>query len=149
MKKGYHGLYEVENKDKYIGNTNPKYRSSWEAIFCYFLDHSKSVVKWGYECVNIRYYSPIDKKLHRYFIDFYFESINKHGKLEKYLVEVKPSEQTKPPKRPKNKNKKRNKRYLAEMETFIINKCKWKSAMKFCAARGIKWKIITEHEIFA
>lgn len=148
-KTGYYtGVYEVVNKKKYIGEKDPKYRSSYEARVCYWLDHSDKVLRWGFELINIRYFSPIDNKVHRYFTDFYFEVMDKNDQLQKYLVEVKPYKQTLPPKPPKNKNQKRQKRFLTEAETYIINQSKWKSAQRYCAKRGLNWKIITEKEIF-
>jgi hypothetical protein len=140
------GEYIVENKEKYIGEKNPKYRSSWEQKFCYFLDHNTNILRWGYESVSLTYFSPIDNKTHRYFLDFYFETVNKQGNIEKYLVEVKPYEQTLPPKKPKNK--KGEKRFLYEAQTYIINKCKWEAAEKFCKSRGVNFQIITEKHLF-
>jgi len=76
------------------------------------------------------------------------ESYDSSGDLKKYLIEVKPDEQTKPPKRPKRKTAKRMKRFLNEAETYIINRSKWESAQKFCAKRGLIWKVVTEKNLF-
>jgi hypothetical protein len=146
MSRYYHqGIYEVQNKDKYIGEKNPKFRSSWEERFCFFADNNEKVVKWGFECIDIKYYSPIDLKVHTYFPDFYMEVIDKNTKeCLKYIVEVKPFDQTLPPKKPK----KASKRYLTEVQTYIVNQCKWEAAQKMCATRGLIFKIITEKDIF-
>jgi len=146
MKKGKwkHGEYTVENPNKYIGTKNPKYRSSWEEKFLYWCDHSPKIYKWGYECLDITYYSPIDNKVHRYFPDFYLEIYDVKNNLNKYIVEVKPYKQTIPPKIPKRKTK----NYLISVQTYITNQCKWEAANKFCASKNIKFKIITENEIF-
>ena len=138
--------YKVLNKEKYIGDKNPKYRSSWEERFCYYLDTNINIKKWGYECISITYYNPIDYKVHRYFPDFYYEAIDIKNKLVKYLIEVKPYEQTIPPKKPKNKRS--QKRFLIEAKSFIINQYKWEAAKKFCASRGLIFQIITEKELF-
>lgn len=138
----YHqGEYKVENKEKYYGKKNPKFRSSWEERFCYWCDHNISIKKWGFECLDIKYFSPIDNKVHRYFPDFYVEVLDKDTqKIIKYLVEIKPHDQTIPPKVPKRKTK----RYLVEAEMYIINQCKWEAARKMCATRDLIFEIVTE-----
>jgi len=152
MEKGksgfYIGEYKVENKKKYIGAKNPVYRSSWESRFCYFCDHSPSIKKWGFECLEIPYLSAIDKRIHRYYPDFYFEEVDKNGNERKFVIEVKPASQTRPPKKPKNNNRKARKRYIYEAHTYVTNRCKWDAAREFCAKRGLEFKIITERELF-
>ena len=147
ISNAYQGEYVVKNKEKYIGGSNPKYRSSWEARFCYFLDHNDSVIKWGYECLEIEYFSVIDKKIHRYYPDFYVE-INKNEQIKKYVVEVKPANQTVPPKQPKINNKKAYKRYIYEAHQFVRNQCKWEAAKDYCNKKEMEFKVITENEIF-
>jgi len=144
----YHGEYIVEHKEKYLGSKNPKFRSSWEKRFCFWCDNNDNITKWGYEILDITYFSPIDNKVHRYFPDFYFEAIAPNGKIKKYLVEVKPKKSTEPPKKPKNKNRKAVQRFMEDTENFIINQSKWKSAKKFCTKRGLEFKIITEKDLF-
>jgi len=143
--KFYHqGEYIVENKDKYVGNKNPKYRSSWEQKFSYWCDHATNVLRWSYECFEIPYFSPIDNKVHRYFPDFYMELKNTEDKIIKYIVEVKPYNSTIPPKRPKRIGKS----YLNQAKNYIVNKCKWESAIKFCAEKGYVFKLITENDLY-
>jgi hypothetical protein len=144
----YKGEYQVVNKEKYIGNKNPIFRSSWESRFCFFADNSKSILKWGYESLEITYLSPIDNKVHRYFPDFYIELLDKNNQIKKYIVEVKPLNQTKKPEPPKNKNQKAQKRYLTEVATYVINISKWKSAEQYCNKKGFIFKLITENDIF-
>ena len=74
---------------------------------------------------------------------------NVEGIIIETLVEIKPLSQTKPPnpKRKLTKTGRKSKRYLREVNTYIINEAKWKQAMKFCEDRNWNWKIITEKEI--
>jgi len=137
----YKGKYIVENRQKYLGKTDPIYRSSWESKFCYFLDHTPQVKKWNYECIEIEYYNPIDKKIHRYFPDFYFEEEDNNNKKRTFIVEVKPKSQIRPPKAPKNNNGKARLRYLNEAKTYVINKCKWESADAYCRKKGYEFRI--------
>ena len=95
----YKGRYSPVNKEKYQGNpTNVIYRSLWERKFMKWCDLSESVIKWGSEETVVPYVSPLDNKIHRYFIDFYVQLRDKDGILKSYLVEVKPKKYTKPPK---------------------------------------------------
>ena len=77
-------------------------------------------------------------------MDFYVEQINKEGKKEKILIEVKPKAQTKPPKRPA---KVKSKRYINEVKTWGVNQAKWKAAQEVCLDRGWKFQIFTEDEL--
>lgn len=143
-KKGfYQGEYIVENAHKYIGKHNPLYRSYWESKFCNFLDNHRNIVKWGFEEIEIPYLNMVDKKIHRYITDFYFEEIDLNNNLSKYIAEVKPLRQTKPPKKPKNRNQKANKRFLYEAHTYIKNVCKWRTAEQYCNKRNINFRIVS------
>ena len=62
----------------------------------------------------------------------------KNGKT--YLIEIKPESQTQPPKQPKRKSKK----YLKEVMTYVKNTSKWEQAEKYCGKRGWEFKIFTE-----
>jgi hypothetical protein len=136
----WQGKYLVENVNKFCGKINPiVYRSSWESKFCYFLDHHPNVKKWCYECLEIAYYNPLDKKMHRYYPDFYFEEENNKGNKRIFVVEVKPKTQIIPPKEPKS-NRGR-KRYLYEAKTYITNRLKWEAAEKYCDSKGYEFRI--------
>jgi len=137
------GIYIVENNEKYFGKSNPKYRSSWESKFCYFLDHCNNVTKWAFESIIIPYVNEIDGKTHKYITDFCFEEVDKNGKVRKFIVEIKPEKQTKPPKPPKNQNKKAQKRFLYEAQTYIKNICKWRAVHSYCLKKGLEFRIVS------
>jgi len=137
----YTGEYVVENKEKYTGIKNPKCRSSWEHRFAHFLDHQPQVKKWSFESIIIEYFFPIDKKIHRYFPDFYFEEEENGGKVRKFLIEVKPKTQIFTPKEPKNNNNKRRLRYLYEAQTYVKNRSKWEAADLYCKKYGYEFRI--------
>jgi hypothetical protein len=101
------------------------------------------VIQWSSEELTIRYISPIDGKVHRYFPDFVVKRRNKEGKIETLVLEVKPLEQTKEPK----KQTKITKKYINEVKTWGINKYKWEAARKYCEERDWKFQIITEKEL--
>lgn len=109
-----------------------------------FFDTNPNILKWNSEEVVVQYVSPIDNKVHRYFIDFYIEFIDKSGQVKKQLIEVKPSTQVVPPKQTRGKKKER---YAIEMATYLINCAKWQAAQKFCEGTEVTFKLLTEKEI--
>ena len=137
-------LYKPLNPQKYAGDpTNIIMRSSWETRFAAWCDRNPSIVKWSSEETVIPYRCPTDNKIHRYFVDFKIQVISNNGSPKTYLVEVKPSKQTKPPVFPGRKTQ----RYLTESYTFIKNQAKWKAAIEYAKDRGWEFKIITEYEL--
>ena len=142
--KTYKGRFRVANAAKYKGDiTNIVYRSLWELKFMKWCDSSVSVVEWGSETVIIPYISPIDNKVHRYFVDFYIKVRTKANSIEKYLIEIKQEKFTKPPEIPK----KRTKRFIDEVFQYGVNDAKWKAAFEFCKDRNMKFVILTEKDL--
>ena len=71
MRKTYRGRYKPKNPHKYIGDiTNIIYRSLWERKFMIFCDSTQSILKWASEEIIIPYFYSIDKKVHKYYVDF-------------------------------------------------------------------------------
>lgn len=106
-------------------------------------DSNSAVQEWGSETVIVPYISPIDKKIHRYFVDFYIKIKNRQGQLQKYLIEIKPERFTKPPQIPQKKTK----RFIDEIFQYGINEAKWKAAFEFCEDRNMKFMILTEKDL--
>ena len=141
----YSGKYIPINPKKYRGDHSKViYRSLWERKLMVYCDNNKSVLEWGSEEVIIPYVSPWDGKVHRYFPDFYMKVKQSSGKTKKFIIEVKPKYQCKPPvKTPKRKTK----RWMSEVKTWVINEAKWKSANFFCEANDMEFKILTEDHL--
>jgi len=106
-------------------------------------DMNNSVLEWGSESVVVPYRSPVDKKIHRYFVDFYMKVKNKDGIVRKYLVEIKPSRFTKPPEQPKRKTK----QFIQEVFTYGVNQAKWKAADEYCKDRRMQFLVLTENDL--
>ena len=68
-----------------------------------YCDTTPSILKWSSEEIAIPYKSPVDNRVHRYFPDFYVKVRESSGKIVHKLIEVKPSKQTVPPKKPKDR----------------------------------------------
>ena len=144
----YKGKFKPKNRDKYKGNpTNIIYRSLWERRFMVYCDSNNSVVKWSSEEIVIPYRSPFDRKIHKYYPDFWVK-IKKHdGTIETSIIEVKPKSQTIPPKDTSRKRK--SGRFLLEMKRYGINEAKWIAANTYCKYKKWKFKIITEDHLLA
>lgn len=136
MRAFYQGFFYPKNPKKYCGDISQIiYRSSWEAAVMYWLDINEKVIRWGSETVVIPYVSPIDSKVHRYFIDFIIETTQ-----GTFLVEVKPQKETIPPKTSGTK-----KRLLeARTMTYATNCAKWEAAEKYANKMGYKFEVWDE-----
>tara|TARA_E500000178_G_scaffold152553_1_gene152276 strand:- start:194 stop:625 length:432 start_codon:yes stop_codon:yes gene_type:complete len=140
MRKSYKGLYKPTNPKKYVGDTKMiVYRSLLERRFMRYCDLNEDILYWASEELPVRYFSPLDKKYHRYFPDFIVKTV----KGDKYMIEIKPSRQVGKPKPPKKKTK----AYMRESFEYIKNQAKWSAAEKFCEDKGMKFKIITEKDL--
>lgn len=138
------GYFRAKYPKKYKGNpTNIIYRSSYELKLMMFLDKNPNVIEWASEEFFIPYKSPLDGKIHRYFPDFWVKKKNREGIIETIVIEVKPGNQTIPPKPKKTITK----QYLREVQTWGLNQAKWESANKYCNAKGWKFLIATEKEL--
>ncbi len=140
----YKGRYSPSYPRKYKGNpSNIIYRSLWERKFMVYCDLNQNILEWGSEEIVIPYRSPIDNRVHRYFPDFYVKLKETTGKTKKYIIEVKPKRQTKPPSRPKRQTK----GYLREVYEYARNQAKWEAASDYCKDRLYEFKIMTEDEL--
>ena len=140
----YKGRYNPVNPNKYKGNSqNIIYRSLWERKFMVYCDTNDKILEWGSEEIIIPYISTWDGKVHRYFPDFYIKVKQSSGNLKKFIIEVKPKKQTRPPKPVERKTK----RWINEVRTFGINEAKWKHATKWCKDNDMEFKILTEEEL--
>lgn len=134
------GIFKPRHPKKYIGNVdNIVYRSGWENRSFKWLDDSPKIVRWSSEEVVVNYLSKLDGRVHKYFVDLYFEVKDKDGNIKKFLAEVKPYAQTVPPKEGKNK-----KTYINALLTYQRNQDKWKYCREFAKSKGLNFVILTE-----
>ena len=108
-----------------------------------YCDSTPSILEWGSEEIAIPYRSPLDNRSHRYYPDFYIKVREKSGKISKYIVEIKPKKQTKPP----YGKDKRTRAYKNAVLTFAKNKAKWNAAENYCDDRHMKFLILTEDHL--
>jgi hypothetical protein len=136
------GFFKPKNSKKYIGKEDPVYRSGWELKFFRWCDDNTNVVEWASEAIIIPYVSPIDHKVHRYYTDG-IVAIKEGNAIKKYIIEIKPSAQTKLP----TKGRKRMSTMVYETARFAQNQAKWDAARKWCDKHGYSFLILTEKEL--
>jgi hypothetical protein len=139
----YKGWFTPKNRSKYKGDSeNVVYRSSWELRVMKWLDDNPNVIWWGSEEIIIKYRSPLDQKIHRYFPDFIVRLKQKNGTESTVVIEIKPHKQTIKP-----VQKRKTNRFLQEAATYAVNQEKWRAADLFCKEHGWQFKVLTEKDI--
>ena len=139
MAKYAQGKFALKNPDKYVGGRTPTYRSSWEFAFMKFCDEHPSVNKWASEAIKIPYRNPFTGKHTIYVPDFFIAYVDANGKQHAELIEVKPSSQM------TMENAGRNQRNKAHV---VLNQAKWEAASAYCKQNNIKFRVVTEQDIF-
>ena len=143
------GYFKPAFPEKYVGDpTQIIFRSSWEFKFLKWCDHSPTVIKYSSEPVGIPYYSPLDKRGHTYYIDFYVVTKDSEGREQSWLIEIKPDKYTKPPTAPDRMTNKQTSNYVYAAKQYIVNQAKFEAAKEFASVRGLKFGIITENFLF-
>lgn len=101
-------------------------------------------MKWSSEEIWIPYLSPLDKRVHKYFPDFYIKYKTAEGIIKESLIEVKPKRQVEGPKPQKRITQKQ----MYEIKEYAKNQAKWAAAKEFCADRKWEFQILTEDHLF-
>lgn len=139
------GYFNPRNPNKYKGDpTNIIYRSRWESVLMSRLDRDPNVIWWQSEETIVPYRSPVDNRIHRYYVDFTARLKTPNGGTRTVLIEVKPAAQCRPP--PLMEGRK-TKRYINEVMRWGVNSAKWKAAREYCKDRGYEFIIMTEKEL--
>ena len=145
-RKGWRrGKFKPKNPEKYVGDLSQIwYMSSWELSVHRFFDTNPNVLRWSSEEIAISYVKPTDRRVHKYYPDYWIEFRDKHGNIKQEIIEVKPQKQTQPP----TKKGKSRKTQIIETVQYAINVAKWQAATEFCDKRGIRFRILTEKQLF-
>jgi hypothetical protein len=136
------GIFRCSHPEKYKGSQPILYRSSYEIKFMRWADHNPAVLTWGSESVIVPYHNPLTQKVSRYFVDFNITLKNKNGEIKKYLVEIKPSIQTIPPKPSKN-----TRSLLRRQAEYVKNQAKWQAATQFATKKNSEFVVLTEKHL--
>jgi len=146
----YQGEYFLteQEKIKYNSSKPPYFRSLLEKRFMYYCCNNSNIISWSNENVVIPYFFEVDKKQHRYIVDFKIKIKNKDNKIEECLIEIKCSKECSLPIKPKTNNKKAQNRYAEEVVTFIKNQNKWQAANEYCKKNNMKFLVVTEKDLY-
>ena len=138
MSKFAQGPYTVKNAAKYVGKGTPRYRSGWELSFMRFLDNNDNVMQWASESIQIPYRNPVTGKQSIYIPDFLITYRTRDNTLIAEVIEIKPKKQSIIESKMSNKDR----------MVVAVNYAKWASAEKWCARNGLKFRVITELDMF-
>ena len=136
------GIFAPVNQRKYAGKVDAiSFRSGWELRFMRWCDSNPAVLVWSSEEIVIPYFSAVDQKPHRYFVDFLIKVAKRDGTFQKYLIEIKPHAETLPP------VKKKSKFYQSQCETYVKNQEKWTAAAAWAKRNDCIFVVMTEYEL--
>lgn len=139
MSRFARGKFVPKNPQKYVGNKQPTYRSSWEWAFMNFCDSHPSVHKWASEAISIPYRNPLTSKQTIYVPDFFIQYVDKKGKMYTEIIEIKPKNQQ------VLENVGRSRERQAQ---YVVNQAKWAAANAWCKKQGLKFRVLNETDIF-
>lgn len=132
--KYHQGIVDPRKMKKYFNECKDEpiiFRSGLELQFIEYCENSSNIIKWASEPIKIKYYNRLLKREQNYYPDYIIESVDG----TRYIVEIKPYDQTVKPSATDN-------RWLKE--TWITNVDKWKAAKEFAERHNMKFIIITE-----
>jgi hypothetical protein len=138
MAKYASGKYTVKNPAKYVGKRTPSYRSSWEFAFMSFCDNNPAVLNWASESITIPYFNPVSGKQTIYVPDFLVVYVDANQRQHTELVEVKPSTEV----------TMESARSYRDKLMVAVNMAKWAAADAWCRANGMRFRVVTEYDIF-
>ena len=103
-----------------------------------FCDNNPAIIQWASESINIPYRNPFTNKQTIYVPDFLIIYIDKNQQRHAEVIEIKPSTET----TMESARNMRDRAYVA------LNHAKWAAATAWCKNNGLKFRIVTENEIF-
>jgi len=139
MPKYANGMYQILNADKYVGKKVPHFRSSWEHSFMRFCDENPAVLQWASEAIHIPYKNPFTNKNTIYIPDFMIMYMNKNNEKFGELIEIKPAKQT---------TLEAAGRSMRDQAAAVLNAYKWQAAQAWCSQNGLRFRVLTENDIF-
>jgi hypothetical protein len=139
MRATARGTFEPKFPEKYVGGRTPTYRSSWELTFMMFCDNNPSVQQWASESVKIPYKDPLTGKNTVYVPDFLIVYVDKNMQKHAELIEIKPKNQSMIESVGKNPY---------NQAQYVKNMAKWQAAQIWCKRMGIRFRVVSEQDLF-
>ena len=138
MSKYANGKFTIRNREKYVGREEPTYRSSWEFSFMQFCDNNPSVLQWASEPFMIPYRNPLTGKNTIYVPDFMMVYVDRNQQKHAEVIEVKPTKET----------SFESARSVRDRAAVALNMAKWSAAQEFCKSYGMRFRVVTENDIY-
>ena len=133
------GLFKPTHPEKYTGDVNRiRFMSSWELRFMVFLDTNPYVLEWASEEIRIPYLKPTTGKIHHYIPDFFVRYLDRDGNELKEIIEIKPRKEA----------QLRKKMNTYDAVQLAINRAKWTAAKAVCDGAGMRFRVLTEDQLF-
>ena len=101
-------------------------------------DTHPNIVQWASESLKIPYEDPFTGKIRNYIPDFFIVYVDKQGLLHREIIEIKPLSQSI---EEAAKSKK-------DLEAIMLNEAKWTAAYAWCKSQNIKFRIMTEQQLY-
>lgn len=139
MSKYAQGIFQPKNPEKYVGKKSPTYRSSWEHVFMTFCDNNPAITQWASEAIHINYRNPFTGKNTIYVPDFFIVYQDKNSRTHAEVIEIKPTKET---------TVEAAGRSTRAQAAAILNAAKWQAANAWCKNQGLRFRVVTEQEIF-
>jgi hypothetical protein len=140
MSKYANGIYQLLNPAKYVGKKAPHYRSSWENSVMRMCDNNPAILQWANEAIHINYRNPFTNRNTIYVPDFFVVYMDANNQQHAELWEIKPQKETTLEAAGNSKR---------AQASAILNMCKWQAARAYCDSHRLKFRIITENDLFA
>ncbi len=140
MSKYAQGKYQIKNREKYVGNKSPSYRSSWEFAVMSMCDNNPAIIQWASEAIHINYRNPFTNRNTIYVPDFFVLFMDANGKTHGEVWEIKPSKET---------SLQEAGRSPRAQAAAILNMAKWEAARAYCKAQRLNFRVITEFDLWA
>lgn len=138
MSKYAQGKYKIANPNKYLGNKQPTYRSSWELSFMRFCDNNPNIIGWASEAVHIPYRNPFTNKNTIYVPDFLIVYVDRTGQKHAELIEVKPRKEI----------AMENAKSYRDQLMVALNYCKWEAAKSWAKMNNMTFRVVTENDLY-
>jgi len=138
MAKYASGKFTIKNRNKYVGRHEPTYRSSWEFTFMLFCDNNPNILQWASEPFMIPYRNPFTGKKTVYVPDFMIVYVDRMQQKHAEVIEVKPTREA----------SLESAKSARDKASLALNIAKWEAANAWCRQQGIKFRVVTEKDIF-
>lgn len=136
------GVFIPQNPAKYFGPNSDKitYRSGWEWSCMRFFDLNPAVLGWASETCAIPYFNPFNNRQTVYIPDFVIVYEDRNGKKHAEMIEVKPAKEV--------LGLREGKQTKRDQAAQALNYVKWQAALAFCTKRSMKFRVVTEDQLF-